>query len=163
MRHCLIALLLALALAAPVGAQVLLTTGTLAQVNDVVAAAPGQAPAVTISISGTFTGLLTFSCADASLVYSPTLATRISDGATGSTTISGGIFFVPNVGCNQIKVAMTTYVSGTATVVITQGFAGVVNTPTAPAVTSITVQPVSALPLPPCNPVRNYNCQPKGF
>ncbi len=118
-----LALLLVLAWAPAAFAQQLIASGSLTTTNSTVAVNPAGANVLTINVSGTYSGTVTFQCdPNGGGTYSSLLATNIADGTTSSTTTSTGSFAVPNVGCLSVQAKMTSYVSGTAAITITRGF-----------------------------------------
>lgn len=116
-------LVLALLIAAPASAQQVIGSGTLTAANGTVGVNPAGAVALTINVSGTYVGTVTFQCdPNGGGTFGSILATVIADGTTASTTTSTGSFAVPNVGCMVVQAKMTSYTSGTAVVTITRGF-----------------------------------------
>lgn len=117
-RFTILTLLLFLGFVLPLQAQVL-GTGTLGAANRSVTANPRNALAIGVEVGGTFVGTITFQCRIGAS-YASILGTSVATGVAATTTTSTGSFTVPNTGCSEIVMLMTTYTSGSATVTVTQ-------------------------------------------
>jgi len=81
----------------------------------------GSAPALTIDVSGTWTGTLTFYAA-VTTNFRVVTVTSITDLSSVSTTTAGGTWTVPNVGYGVVRVRATAAMTGTAVVVARSGY-----------------------------------------
>lgn len=121
-----------LALAVPTSAQQLglptavsvQDSGTACSVANTCAvfANANQAISLTLSVTGTFSGTLTFEAtADGSTWFS-VLAVNTATGAQATTTTATGLFAYPNAGYVSVRARGTAWSSGTATVTAVRGF-----------------------------------------
>jgi hypothetical protein len=188
-----------------VPAQDRISTGTVTALNGVVTILPYGSGCITITILGTWNGMLTFFGLDASANLTSLYGVNLSTGAIENSTTANGAWVVPTAGWSNVGVIGSPWTSGTANVALGVGpgsnvvmlaralptgsnTIGRVTSPTnatlgsaAPTVADLMagadaqglarsllttnagvllVQqvPVSAFPLPPCNPVRRVNC-----
>lgn len=81
----------------------------------------GSAPALTIDVSGTWTGTLTFYAA-VTTNFRVLTVTSITDLSSVSTTTASGTWTVPNVGYGVVRVRATAAMTGTAVVVARSGY-----------------------------------------
>lgn len=86
----------------------------------------GGAPVVGVSVqvTGTWTGTLTFQGSVDGSNFVSILATNLTSGASVTTTTASGAFSITNAGFRSIRVSATAAMTGTAVVVINQGYAG---------------------------------------
>jgi len=81
-----------------------------------------QYSSITVQITGTFSGTLTFETQGAtSSTWVSTSVINLADWTAGSTTTAGGQFSIANSGITGLRVRMTSYTSGTATLSATAG------------------------------------------
>ena len=98
------------------------TTGTLGSLNSTVDFGIADADIVALQISGTWVGTITFSASMNGtdyLVYGMHTIGRANNYDQQSTTTINGIFSHETHNLPFIRVQMTSYTSGTATVLIT--------------------------------------------
>lgn len=114
-----------------VGAQVIDTQLVTAQSTGACAVAQscavfqlGTAPSITLQVSGTFSGTLTFeTTADgATWVTTAVIDESATSSAAVTTTTAPGQFALSNSGALQVRARGTAWVSGTARVVATRGW-----------------------------------------
>lgn len=82
----------------------------------------GNAISVTLDVSGTWTGTLTFEATVTGGTYNAVQVTNLATGALVSTTTASGSFAFPNTGVVGIRARATATVTGTAFVAATKGF-----------------------------------------
>lgn len=83
----------------------------------------GSNPSLTISVTNTFTGTLTFEATPDGVNWFTTSLANASTGALATTTTTTGVFTFTNLGYLQIRARATAWTSGTATVRATNGTA----------------------------------------
>ncbi len=84
----------------------------------------GQASSITLGITGTFSGTITFyGSADGGQTYVATGATKLSDGTLTTTTTATGQFAIANAGFTQVQARFTAYTSGGANITASRGYA----------------------------------------
>lgn len=81
----------------------------------------GDAPTVTLQVSGTFTGTLTFETTSDGTTWLTVALIELSDGTIETTTTDGGQFALLNVGVLQVRARATAWASGMAHVTATRG------------------------------------------
>ena len=96
------------------------TQGTLGIADAVVTATTGADKSVTIQVSGTWSGTITFEASIAG-TWTAIPVIRQSTYGLASTTTANDLFVVSNPGFSQIRAKMTAYTSGFATVAIKGG------------------------------------------
>lgn len=132
MTRSLFALLAALALCAPAAAQIVgapqnitvIDSGTAcitAPTACAIYALDNQTGGVTFSVSGTWTGTLTFEGTNNDGSWTSLLATNVASGAQATTTTANGLFTVANVGVIKVRVRATAAITGTATITAAKG------------------------------------------
>lgn len=81
--------------------------------------------AVTATVQGTFSGTLTFQATNDGVYWFPTAALPANGaGPLVTTTTTTGAWVIPNHGFSAVRLSMTTYTSGTASVVLSGGGSG---------------------------------------
>lgn len=140
-------------------AQKTTTTGTLATKNDTVPVSIVNVASATIQLTGTWAGQVVFEATvDNNATWQALTVFPSTSGAAQQATGINGTWIMVNPGYTALRVRAAAWDSGTGTVTVTRGFA------TGSSPSTVTAAPIGAgLPLPLCNPVRNYNCQSKGF
>jgi hypothetical protein len=126
-----ILLVLFLALPSRASAQLLdafnvsvLSTGGNCDVDDSCAQfQAGNSPSLTLQVSGTFTGTLTFEATSDGVNWLGVALTNISDGSSATTTTTTGTFAMPNPGILRLRARATAWASGSARVTATRGWA----------------------------------------
>jgi len=113
----------------PVFAQVIDTQSVSAQSTGACAAASscavfqiGSSPSVTLQVSGTFSGTLTFEATSDGTNWNTATLTKMSDNSAVTSTTSTGQFTFSNGGALQVRARATAWTSGTANVAATRGF-----------------------------------------
>lgn len=128
-RRLLGAVAILLLLTRPVAAQMIDTgaitiqdAGSCATVNACVSFTVGQANAITLQASGTFSATGTIEGTSDGTNWFSLLATNLSTGATTTTITAMGQFAIPNAGLLRVRVRAGTYASGTLTITATRGY-----------------------------------------
>jgi hypothetical protein len=104
-------------------AQVLSTPGTITTNGQSVTQSLIGVGSASITISGTWTGTLSFRVAPDGGTCDDTISLTGSGGASGgSSTTSNGTWLIQNAGFTQVCVTATAPITGTATVTFTRGF-----------------------------------------
>ena len=99
------------------------SSGNLTATGDVLTAfVPANAPSVTVQVSGTWTGTLTFTGSVDGVTFGTLSATNQSGFAAATTTTSNGMFGLPSV--VVVRVTATTLSSGTAAITFARGGGG---------------------------------------
>lgn len=70
---------------------------------------------VTIQVTGTFSGTVTFEGTIDGSNWVAVLARKVTDGATGTTATAAGIYQVPVSGLGQLRARVSAYTSGSIT------------------------------------------------
>src|SRR5438093_1325275 len=83
----------------------------------------GSAPSVTLQVSGTFVGTLSFEATSDGVNWITVFLVKLADGTTATTTTGTGSFAFTNSGVLQIRTRATAWTSGTAVVTATRGWA----------------------------------------
>lgn len=82
-------------------------------------------PVVTMNVSGTFSGTITWEgSSDGGNTYFTVSLVNLSTGTSATTTTSTGQYSLPNSGLTHIQARMTTWASGGANVSAIRGFVG---------------------------------------
>jgi len=85
--------------------------------------AMGSVPVVTLNITGTYSGTITFKgSSDGGNTYFTITVTDLSTGNPATTTTTTGQFAMPNSGLTHVQARMTTWASGGANVSAIRGF-----------------------------------------
>lgn len=132
MKQLLLAWLAALLLAAPVSAQVVgaLQTITVVDSGTACVTAPtacatfaldSQTGGLALSVSGTWTGTLTFEGTANGSTWTSLLATNLATGAQATTTTASGLFSITNAGVIGIRARATAAVTGAALISAAKG------------------------------------------
>jgi hypothetical protein len=129
MRRLSSGLLLALLLVSRVGAQVTgpvsITAVDAGNACSVAAACAnfqvGSVPSLTLQVSGTFTGTLTFEATSDGTNWLAIGLVNPATGASATTTTAPGQFALPNWGIVRVRVRATAFTSGSASVTMTRG------------------------------------------
>lgn len=77
--------------------------------------------ALTVSVSGTWTGTLTFEGTNNDGVWTSLLATNLATAAQATTTTAGGLFTVTNAGVIKVRVRATATITGSALITAAKG------------------------------------------
>lgn len=141
---CRLAVVLALGvLVTPVGAQILGVNQTITVVDSGTACVTAPAacatftvdnatPAVTLNITGTWTGTITFEGTNDDTLWTAITAINIGSGAQATTTTANGLFGINNAGVTKVRARATATITGSALVTAAKG-QGVARTLTLPA------------------------------
>lgn len=84
---------------------------------------PANVAAITLQVSGTFTGTLTFESTSDGSNWLTTQVTDLSDQSGATTTTAAGQFAFANVGLVGVRARATAFSGGVADVSATQGYA----------------------------------------
>ncbi len=97
------------------------STGNLGSLNSTLALSTVGKGTFLITITGTWSGTVTFQCAGDSVptFTATTAAPAFTFGALVSTATANGSWIVPSAGFQQCQAKMTAYTSGTAAVTVT--------------------------------------------
>lgn len=144
MKQFLLALAVALCACAPAEAQIVGAPQNITVVDSGTAcvtaptacaiyALDNQTGGVTFSVSGTWTGTLTFEGTNNDGSWTSLLATNVASGAQATTTTANGLFTVTNVGVIKVRLRATAAITGTANITAAKGLgfarlSGAVNT-----------------------------------
>jgi hypothetical protein len=82
-----------------------------------------SAPSLTVDVSGTFTGTLTFEATSDGYTWRTLSVLNTSTGGAATTATAAGLFAVNNIGYVQVRVRATAWSSGSARVSATRGWA----------------------------------------
>ncbi len=85
--------------------------------------------AVTFSVSGTWTGTLTFEATNNAAIWTSLFVTSMATGAQVTTATANGLWGVTNAGFVRVRARATAAVTGSALVTAGKGFGSVRNTP----------------------------------
>lgn len=80
-----------------------------------------QTGGITLSVSGTWTGTLTFEGSNNGGAFVSLMATNVASAAQATTTTASGLFTIANVGFTVVRVRATAAVTGTAIVSAAKG------------------------------------------
>lgn len=80
-------------------------------------------PGITLSVSGTWTGTLTFEGTNNDGVYTSVIATNLATGAQAATTTASGLFSISNPGLIKVRARATASITGGAIVTAARGMA----------------------------------------
>lgn len=120
-----VALLLSLVLSASAWAQQRLVQGSITAQNGAVIAQPGlNMGSLTVQVTGTWTGTLTFEGSADNVTFVSLVGTNITSSASSSTTTANGVFSVGNPGLTFLRVRSSAAQTGTAVVTINAGPSG---------------------------------------
>lgn len=128
----LLPLLVALALVWPVDAQVVGAPQSITVVDSgtrcvtaptacATFALDTQTGGLTLSVSGTWTGTITFEGTNNDGVWTSLLATNLATGAQATTTTANGLFSITNAGVIKVTARATAAVTGSALVTAAKG------------------------------------------
>ena len=84
----------------------------------------GQSSSITLGITGTFSGTITFyGSSDGGVTYVAIGAIKLSDGTLTTTTTATGQFSIANSGLTHVQARFTAYTSGGANITASRGYA----------------------------------------
>jgi hypothetical protein len=119
-------------LVAPIHAQILGVNQTITVVDSGTACvtAPtacatfvidNSTPAVTLNVSGTWTGTLTFEASNDDTLFATISAINLATGAPATTTTANGMFGINNPGVTKVRARATAAITGSALVTAAKG------------------------------------------
>jgi hypothetical protein len=76
---------------------------------------------ISVQVTGTWTGTLTFQCSVDGSTYVTFLGANATTGSTASSTTASGVFVFTNSGFASVRVTATAAMTGTAVITINQG------------------------------------------
>lgn len=88
------------------------TTGSVSSATNLFSADLSSYLGVTVQITGTWVGTVTFECSENSTVWQSVQAANAATGAIASTATANGVYLIPRV-ARYIRARVSTYTSGT--------------------------------------------------